>query len=228
MSEQNRVWYTGEISGDGGQRPVGLPATEAKRVLLFGGTFDPPHVGHLTMAQLALEQTGVDEVWFLPAPNPPHKQEIGDDTFGWRAAMVTALLEGRAGLRTMPIEEFLPRPSYTVDTVHACQSWYPDVEFSFLLGADSLEQLLTWHGVDELAKRVPFYVVARSGTSALTQVVNILRESLPELRATAIEMPLLDVSSTWLRERLEAGADICGLISPAVLDLWHKGPQNEV
>ncbi|WP_146824008.1 nicotinate (nicotinamide) nucleotide adenylyltransferase [Alicyclobacillus suci] len=222
MSEVAGVCYTVD-SGTTFQRPGDLPDTSAERVLLFGGTFDPPHIGHLAMAQLAWEQTGVDEVWFLPAPSPPHKAQIGDDTFSWRLRMVEALIDGRAGLRAVPIEMYLPRPSFSVDTVRACQTWYTETKFSFLLGTDSLAQLPTWHGAQELVKRIAFYVAGRSGYPFAAALATV-QSALSDVRATPIEMPLLDVSSTWLRERLANGLDVFGLVPPRVLDVWNAGP----
>lgn len=223
MSGQDSLCYTGDSGGTPWQRPAALPETTAREVLLFGGTFDPPHVGHLTMAVLAREQTLADEVWFLPAPSPPHKAGIDDETFLWRTAMVNALLQDCTGLRTMPIEAMLPRPSFSVDTVRACQTWYPNVRFSFLLGTDSLAYLPTWQGALELTERIPFLVAGRSG-HPYEQTFRFVQSQLPALQAKGIEMPLLDVSSTWLRERLELGLDVCGLIPPTVLEVWDAGP----
>ncbi|WAH38518.1 nicotinate (nicotinamide) nucleotide adenylyltransferase [Alicyclobacillus dauci] len=223
MSEKDGLWYTDPSSEAALKRPRGLPETDAKRVVLFGGTFDPPHVGHLAMATLTLEQTDTDEVWFMPAPSPPHKSEIGDDTFLWRISMVDALIGDRSGLRTVPIEKLLPRPSFSVDTVRACKQWYPDIAFHFLIGADSLAQLPTWRGAATLTKLVQFYVAGRSG-HPFQETLDRVREQLPDLQAESIEMPLLDVSSTWLRDRLDNHLDVCGLIPSLVLEVWHTGP----
>ncbi|EJY57024.1 nicotinate (nicotinamide) nucleotide adenylyltransferase [Alicyclobacillus hesperidum URH17-3-68] len=223
MNRENGVWYTESDLNRSQTKP--LPATSAKKVLLFGGTFDPPHVGHLTMAQLAYEQTGVDEVWFLPAPSPPHKADIADDTFAWRVAMVSALLHDRPHLRTMPLEARLPRPSYTIDTVKACKKWYAGVDFMFLLGADSLAHLPTWSGATALCSLIPFVVAAREGYP-IAQTMAKVRKALPNLQVGVIEMPLLDVSSTWLRERLDRGQDTCELVPERVLDVWWQGPNG--
>lgn len=222
MNRSESVWYTG--GQDGGSQSAEPPKTDARSVILFGGTFDPPHVGHLTMAQIALEQTGVDEVWFLPAPSPPHKLEISDDTFEWRVRMVEALLSGYDGLRVMPLEALLKRPSYTVDTIRAAQAWYPHVEFSFLLGTDALAGLPRWHGALELSQRIGFYVAVREGFP-LAETMTSVQTELSTMRIQGIEMPLLDISSTWLRQRLETGRNVCHLIPPKVLDVWNAGPR---
>lgn len=221
MSADDGLWYTDVDSAS--TRAFLPPPTEAKAVLLFGGTFDPPHVGHLTMATLALEQTGVDEVWFLPAPSPPHKSDITDVSFAWRSRMVGALIHAYPGLRLMQLEQNLPRPSFSVDTVQACQTWYPDVHFSFLMGTDSLLQLPTWHGAKQLATLISFIVVARTDY-LMEETLAQVRAVLPDVQARCIEMPLLDISSTWLRERLNQGLDTCGLMPPNVLEVWRQGP----
>lgn len=220
MSEADGLWYTdGDIGMSWDCSP---PPTQARHVLLFGGTFDPPHIGHLTMANLAIEQTDVDEVWFLPAPSPPHKLEITDDTFDWRVRMVDALVQAYPSLRAMSLERHLPRPSFSVDTVQACQTWYPDVHFSFLLGTDNLAKLHTWHDALALTRRIHFFVAARTGYPLDDTLANV-RLRLPDLTVHRIDMPLLDISSTWLRTRLQQGLDPCGLIPQNVLNVWRQG-----
>ncbi|WP_290585987.1 nicotinate (nicotinamide) nucleotide adenylyltransferase [Alicyclobacillus sp.] len=188
--------------------------------MLFGGTFDPPHVGHLTMAQLAFEQTGADEVWWLPAPAPPHKLDRDVDAYAGRVAMVEALIQGCPHMRLCEIEAELPRPSFTVDTVRALRGRYPGVAFSFLIGSDSLAGLPTWGRADELTKSIGFYVASRSGFP-FDETYAAARRRLPALTAERLEMPLLDVSSTFLRDRLVRGLPTCGLIPGPVLEVWH-------
>lgn len=216
MSETDGLWYTNP------ETVAKLPTSTASNVLLFGGTFDPPHVGHLTMARLASETLGCDEVWFLPAPSPPHKADITEDTFEWRACMVERLLEGRTDMRMMAIERWLPKPSYTVDTVRACRAWYPQIHFQFLLGADSLAQLPRWRDALTLSQEISFVVAARTGQELEGTLLSV-RSELPEIDVTPLQMPLLDVSSSWLRDRLERGLDTCELIPERVLDAWLAG-----
>jgi nicotinate-nucleotide adenylyltransferase len=190
-----------------------------KDIILFGGTFDPPHVGHLLMAQLALEQCEAEEIWFLPAPAPPHKQQerpLGHDV---RLRMVELLIQGYEGMKVCDIESTLPRPSYTVDTVRACIERFPDCRFRFLLGSDSLASLPTWREADTLANLIEFIVAVRAGYP-FAETLERIRRALPAVRATALEMPIVDVSSTFVRERLSAGRPVCGLVPPQVLDVW--------
>ncbi|MCF8563307.1 nicotinate (nicotinamide) nucleotide adenylyltransferase [Alicyclobacillus tolerans] len=192
-----------------------------KLVILFGGTFDPPHLGHLTMAQLALEQTAADELWFLPAPAPPHKPDVMPIEYGVRVAMTEELIRGFSKMRVSTVESSLAKPSYTVDTIKACQLMYPHYRFYFLIGADSLYHLPTWQHAEELTQRVEFLVAARS-SYPFAQTLEDVKPKLPDLRVRRIEMPLLDVSSTWLRDRIRTGLPVCGLVPERVLKVMEE------
>ncbi|CAM3730293.1 nicotinate (nicotinamide) nucleotide adenylyltransferase [Alicyclobacillus pomorum] len=190
-----------------------------QNIVLFGGTFDPPHIGHLLMAQLALEQTRSDAVWFLPAPAPPHKLNEEHTRHETRVRLVQALVEGYQAFKVCDIERSLPTPSYTVDTIHALSTMYPNHHFQFLCGSDSLANLPHWHRANELVQMIEFVVAVRTGYPFEETLTEVQRE-LPALRATVLEMPIVDVSSTFLRERLRRNLPICGLIPPAVLQVW--------
>jgi nicotinate-nucleotide adenylyltransferase len=194
--------------------------TACKRIVLFGGTFDPPHVGHLTMAQLALEQSGANEVWFLPAPLPPHKH-LETLHLTLRKEMVRVLIAGYDRFHLCLIEEQLPKPSYTVDTIEAVRNRWPEYTFQFLIGSDSLAQLPTWHEAHRLSQSVEFLVASRTGFP-FEQTYTKTKRQLPELQAIQLTMPLLDVSSTWLRDRLEARLPTCGLCPVEVASMWRN------
>lgn len=212
-----RVVPTGE--GTTENRPA--ETVTVKEIILFGGTFDPPHIGHLTMAELAYEQTDAQEVWFVPAPTPPHKLNEKIHTLYHRTKMVEALVESFGHLKVMPIENQLPSPSYTVDTIRACKVWFPHMRFKLLIGGDSLGHLPTWHKASELVQMVQFLVAARTGYP-YEETLREISGMLPGIRAEKIEMPVLDVSSTWIRERLRQGRPVCGLLPENVLRVWTE------
>lgn len=187
--------------------------------MLFGGTFDPPHIGHLVMGQVALEQSQADEVWFIPAPAPPHKLESVHSDYEVRVQMTKALIAGHPGLAVCELEAALPQPSYTVDTLKACLERYPNTLFQFLLGSDSLSQLPGWHQASELTQLVEFIVAVRVGFE-YEETINEIRSALPNLRTQVIEMPMLDVSSTFVRDRLQRGQTLCGLVPESVTRIW--------
>jgi len=190
------------------------------RVILFGGTFEPPHIGHLMLARLALEQMEANEVWLIPSASPPHKEAVTLN-YDVRRQMAQALVSDTPGLRVMGIEETLPRPSYTVETVLTCQSLYPDTEFLFLLGADSLAALPSWRRAQELSQCVAFVVAVRWGFP-FAETYQRVKDQLPLLRATVMEMPIIDVSSSWLRARFLSGQPMCGLVPDKVLAIWSR------
>lgn len=191
------------------------------RVVLFGGTFDPPHIGHLLMAQLAHEETQA-EVWWLPAPVPPHKLDAPPATpYDVRVEMVRALVAGHSGMQVSTIEAELPKPSYTVDTVAALRQRHPGTSFLFLIGSDSLAALDTWHEAARLTEAVSFLVAVRSGYP-FAATYERMRSKLPRLVAQPLEMPLIDVSSSWIRERAARGLPLCGVVPEAVVRIWRR------
>lgn len=191
-----------------------------KRVMLFGGTFNPPHVGHLTMAQLALEQANCDEVWLLPAVTPPHKSDLPVSPYKIRKTMVQRLISDYPGLFVCDIEEEREEPSYTIDTVKIVQQRHPDVAFRWLIGADSLRDLPTWSGSQELVTRIGFVVAARTNSTDEDTMRTVV-EQLPALQIEWLEMPVLDISSSYLRDRWQEGKPLCGLVPDAVRTVWE-------
>ncbi len=175
------------------------------------------------MAELAYEQVGADEVWFVPAPTPPHKLNEKIHTLRHRTRMVELLVKPYPRLKVMPIENQLPVPSYTIDTIRACRNWFPDTQFKFLIGGDSLGHLADWHEASKLVDMVEFLVAARTGYP-YEETLDHVEKVLPGIQTTCIRMPVLDVSSTWIRERLQNGLPVCGLLPDSVLLLW----MNEV
>ncbi|KPV38976.1 nicotinate (nicotinamide) nucleotide adenylyltransferase [Alicyclobacillus ferrooxydans] len=192
-----------------------------KTVVLFGGTFDPPHIGHLMMAQLAYEQTECEAVWVMPAPSPPHKEGLLVSPYRVRRDMTAQLIAGSQGLVLCEVEAEREALSFTVDTVRILQEQHPDTEFRFLMGSDSLHDLPTWHGSNELTKRIDFMVAARA-EAPFEETYARVKEVLPDLRAHLLRMPMLDVSSTFIRERLEQGKPLCGLVPDMVLETWNR------
>lgn len=189
-------------------------------VILFGGTFDPPHVGHLVMATVALEQSGADEVWFIPAWVPPHKDSTAV-AYEARLKMVKTLVADKEEFVVSRVEEDLRSPSYTVDTVRAFKKNKLHTYFEFLIGSDSLAALSTWERARQLTEEIDFLVAVRHGFP-FTDTYAGAKQNLPQLRAKALEMPILDVSSTWLRERTERGLSLCGLVPEKVLQIWSR------
>ncbi|MBR3060830.1 MAG: nicotinate (nicotinamide) nucleotide adenylyltransferase, partial [Exiguobacterium sp.] len=113
------------------------------RIGLMGGTFDPPHLGHLLIAEQAREQLELDEVWFLPAAIPPHKD--GFSSADHRIEMTRRAIQNQSDFKLNLIEFERSEPSYTVETMKRLIEQYPNDEFYFLIGADSLVSLESWY-----------------------------------------------------------------------------------
>ncbi|AFS69884.1 nicotinate-nucleotide adenylyltransferase [Exiguobacterium antarcticum] len=182
------------------------------KIGLMGGTFDPPHIGHLLIAEQAKEQLGLDEVWFLPAKLPPHKQSTITSATK-RLQLVQAAIQSNEAFFVSDIEFEREAKSYTFDTIRELKSRYPEQDFFFLLGADSLVNLDTWYRAEELYEEIRFGAVARPGNQYL----------IPEgARVTAVDMPLLEVSSTDIRQRVARGRSIRYLVPEPVRQLIEE------
>ncbi|MFT8362067.1 MAG: nicotinate-nucleotide adenylyltransferase [Sporolactobacillus sp.] len=168
-----------------------------RKIGLIGGTFDPPHLAHLIIAEEALEACTLDEVWFIPSFQPPHvhgkraRAQAMD-----RVEMVRRSI-GRNKRFKLELTEILREgPSYTVDTLRDLRKKHPNDQFYFIMGADMINDLPTWHGVRELCQLTSFIGFSRPGYVALP----------PDYAAvTFIEMPVLDISSSALRKRFSEG-----------------------
>jgi nicotinate-nucleotide adenylyltransferase len=178
------------------------------RIGILGGTFDPPHTGHVRMAAAARDVLGLARVFFSPAPHPPHKD--GAEVVVWehRRAMTAAALGGEAGMAVTDIERS-DTPSYTVDLLRAAAE-RTRAELYFIMGADSLARLASWREPAEVLRLCTLVVFPRGEH----------RMCLPVTGAAALvvfESPRVDVSSAEVRAALESGAPAgSGALSPAV------------
>lgn len=181
-----------------------------ERLGIFGGTFDPPHVGHLAAAVNARHDLGLDRV-LLVVNNVPW-QKVGSRVISPaedRLAMVAAAVEGVEGLEASRIEVDAGGMSFTADTLATLRSEDPSRELFVILGTDAAAGLLTWERVDEVRDGATVVVVDRPGTEPVPP--------LPGWRWAQLEVPLLEVSSTELRGRAESGRPLDFLVPPAVV-----------
>ncbi len=190
------------------------------RVGLFGGTFDPVHMGHLVLAEQCREQGRLDQVWFVLAPRPPHKTDQVVTRFDQRAEMLQLALAGNPAFRVEEIENELDGPSYTVRTVSELRRRHPETDFWLLLGGDTLRDLPSWRDPEQVVAQVGLLVTGRPGV--LLPTAQEVREALPglpaevPLRLQVVEAPLLEISSRDLRERAAGGRSIRYLVPRAV------------
>ena len=182
------------------------------RIGIFGGSFDPVHYGHLILAELCCEAANLDEVRLVPAAVPPHKQGQGRASAENRIAMLKLAIGGNPKLNVWDEEIRRGGISYTVDTLRSLNKEHDGkADLFFLMGADSLFDLPNWREPAEICRLASIVVVDRPGSRAvdfsiLEDLVDA--ERLEEFRELAVEIPQIDISSSRLRERIQAGKSI--------------------
>ena len=176
-----------------------------ERVGLFGGTFDPPHVGHLILAAEAKSQLELTRLLWTVTPDPPHKQDQTITALEHRLAMVRLAIHADPFFELSEIELNRPGPHYTVDTVKLLAQQNPGAEIVPIIGGDSLNDLPTWHQPKELVYAAHWVgVMRRPGEETDLEA---LERELPGIRSKIhyVDAPLLDIASREIRERVAAG-----------------------
>ncbi|MEP7357492.1 MAG: nicotinate-nucleotide adenylyltransferase [Anaerolineales bacterium] len=189
-----------------------------RRVGVFGGTFDPPHNGHLALAQAARQQLALDEVLWVVTADPPHKRGGYISPVADRLALTQAAIAGQPGMTLSRVELDRPGPHWAADTVRLLSEASPGIDLVYLMGGDSLRDLPNWGRPQELLRYARLGVLGRPGASVDLEA---LQEKLPSLagRVTFVSAPRLDISSHEVRQRLRAGQPIAHLVPPKVAEL---------
>lgn len=173
------------------------------RVGIMGGAFDPVHLGHLLAAEAAREQYGLEEVWFMPSHIPPHKHQAGVSG-KQRLEMVEAATRANPAFKPLDIELRRGGVSYTVDTIREARREHPDLDLYFIIGADMVNYLPKWEGIEELTGMLKFIGLQRPGSF-------LELDALPDHIQQAVhlaDMPLVDISSSLVRKRLASGKSV--------------------
>lgn len=179
------------------------------RLGIFGGTFDPVHLGHLILAEHVREAFALDEVWFVPAPSPPHKDDNAISPAKQRAEMLEFAISGCPHFGVSRIEFEREGPSYTVDTLQQLTDEGSDRELFLLIGADSLEDLGTWREPERIAELATIVAVNR-GREPLPDADSMTSKlgSAISARVRHINIPPIDISATEIRDRASSGRSI--------------------
>jgi nicotinate-nucleotide adenylyltransferase len=180
------------------------------KIGLFGGSFDPVHLGHLLVARAAREEAGLDRVFFIPAAQSPFKPDARPAPAPERLRMLRLALAGEVTAEVDDQEIRRGGPSYTIDTVRDYARRFPAAELFYLIGADQTSQLHLWREAAELAGLVQFLVIPRPGEA--------LAELTAPFRGRALRGVPLGVSSSEIRARLKAGLPVTHLTPPAVAE----------
>jgi nicotinate-nucleotide adenylyltransferase len=218
----SRPARTADRARDASQRrPQPRPRRERigrapERIGVLGGTFDPPHVGHLWLATLAADALNLDRVLFMPAGQPPHKRGHKLTSPAERLLMTRLAISGDPTFSLCPIEMERPGPSFTVDSVDELLRMYAGARLYLLMAADSLAQIETWREPDRLLALVEWAVGPRPGVGAPDRDDLRRRFGPAASRIHLLDGPSLDVSASEIRRRVAAGQAIRYLVPRAV------------
>lgn len=180
-----------------------------RRIGLFGGTFDPPHVGHLALAEWARSHLSLERIVFMPAGTPPHKLRRVLTPVRHRLAMTRLAVRGNRAFTVSTLEARRAGPSFTVDTLAALARLHPGSRLYLLMGADSLDEFSTWHEPKRILRLATLVVASRPGARATG------KRRLPG-KVVWLDNPRLEVSSSVLRAELRAGRPVRYLVADAV------------
>ena len=183
-----------------------------KKVGIFGGSYNPIHIGHLALANYLCEYGDLDEVWFMVSPQNPfkaHSSDLWDDQL--RLELVRLAVEEYPKFHASDFEFHLPRPSYMVNTLEKLREAHPDREFTLVIGADNWASFPRWKDADIIMAHHPLIIYPRPGYE--------IDESTLPTNIHLVNTPLLEVSSTFIRESLKQGKDVRYFLHPKV---WEK------
>ena len=180
------------------------------KIGLFGGSFDPVHLGHLLVAQAAMEELGLDRLFFIPAAQSPFKPENKPAPDDARLQMLRLALAGKTNCEIDDQEIRRGGISYTVDTLRGYAARFPGANLFYLIGADNAAKLNEWREPEELARLAEFVAVPRPGGGPCVFP--------PPFRGRSLQGFPLGVSSSQIRVRVQAGLPIASLVSPAVAE----------
>ncbi|EPH99532.1 nicotinate-nucleotide adenylyltransferase [Enterococcus faecalis 13-SD-W-01] len=182
-----------------------------KQVGILGGTFNPVHIAHLVMAEQAGQNLGLDCVYLMPSYQPPHVDEKKTIAAEHRLNMLELAIEDNPFLTIETIELERGGKSYTYDTMKALTQKNPDTDYYFIIGGDMVEYLPKWHKIDELAQMVNFVGIKRPGYEMDTPYPVIW-----------VDVPMLEISSTKIREKISQGCSVRYLVPDKVIEYIEK------
>lgn len=181
-----------------------------RRIALFGGSFNPIHIGHLILAEYARVIMNFDEVWLILSPLNPlkisSKELLPDDI---RLKMIQLAIEGFEGIKECDIELTMPRPNYTINTLRKLIEQYPDVEFSLLIGADNFANFDKWKDPDEICKLASVIVYPRLGYPMPDGSNDYIKP---------LDAPIIQISSTEIRKAIAKQRLVAPMLPPKVYD----------
>jgi nicotinate-nucleotide adenylyltransferase len=186
----------------------------AQTLGILGGSFDPVHNGHVVLAVEAVERLRLDRLLVVPAHRSPHKTGFPAAAPEVRLELLRLAFAGVPRIEVSDVELRRPEPSFTIDTIAEVARLHTDAELVLLLGLDALEDFPRWKAVAQIVAKCRLAVFQRPGSGE--EVLLEARRALPGLRVEPLTTPLLEISSTRVRERARAGLTLAGLVPDAV------------
>jgi nicotinate-nucleotide adenylyltransferase len=186
-----------------------------RRIGIMGGTFDPIHNGHLVAASEVQSRFELDEVVFVPTGQPYQKNVVGVSAAEDRYLMTVIATASNPRFSVSRVDIDRGGPTYTIDTLRELHEIYPDAELYFITGADALEQILSWHQVNDMFDAAHFIGVTRPGYQLDDQ-------HLPNGAVSLVEVPAMAISSTSCRQRVAAGLPVWYLVPDGVVQYISK------
>lgn len=178
------------------------------KVGLYFGSFNPVHNGHLIIASYILNETDLKQVWLIVSPQNPLKKSSSLLNEYHRLHLVKSAIDGEKNIKVSSIEFQLPKPSYTIDTLTYLKEKYPQHDFSIIMGSDSFNNIEKWKNYQVLLKEYAIYIYRRPGFEIINNKKNII----------VLDAPLIEISSTRIRELIKSGKSIRYLVPDIVKD----------
>ena len=178
---------------------------------IYSGSFNPVHIGHLALANWLCEFTELDELWFLITPHNPlkEKEELMDDRL--RYELVKKSIAGYPKFHASDFEFSLPQPTYTINTLRTLEASYPDREFYFIMGADNWKYITRWVEYEAIISNYPIFIYPRKGFDVE------IPAQYPHIKK--VDAPLVEISSTFIREAFKTGKDVRFFLPEAIRNL---------
>jgi len=181
-----------------------------KKIGLYFGTFNPIHIGHLAIANHMVEFSDLDEVWMVVTPHNPHKKKSTLLADHHRLEMVYRATEAYDNIKPSNIEFGLPQPNYTVNTLAHLEEKYPDYQFALIMGEDNLNTLHKWKNNEVILERFEVFVYPRVTSTTIKE------EFKNHPKITKVDAPIMEISSTFVRNAVKDGKRITPLLPQKV------------